>query len=368
MLKKTLKTILLPILCLAIIFTSSISALAAISSTFYTYFVGGSAQYDSFKSAINTNLANLVNTTTTTSSLDSYAEKVSTTSSFKAPNDMLGTNSSCSYTIQGICYNTIGTTTYTLISAYNNSSGNSVIFVTSDNTNYTKITVGGQTSHFGGIASSGGYTYIAATTYIIRIPDLALSSSLNSKTSLTGNNNIVYQASLASSDVTTIQLASSVTASFLAYETSTDLLWIGGFNTSSSSSFMFGFNGSTADSTTNNSTMSTYKYKMSIPSCSQGASFRDGKVVITRSYVRTPTNNSYVSELYCYSSYSTNTSTSVATLGSITKKYMLPSMAEGVYIGATYTYIVYESNSGLYVDGKLRCTHILAATTSSLYL
>jgi hypothetical protein len=128
---------------------------------------------------------------------------------------------------------------------------------------------------------------------------------------------------------------------------------------------MYGFNGSTADSTANNTTMSTYKYKMSIPTCSQGASFRDGKVIITRSYCRTPTNDLYVSEMYCYNSYSTSSTT--ATLGSVTKKYMLPSMAEGVYIGATYTYVVYESNSGEYYDGALRCTHILATPTTSLY-
>lgn len=365
--KKSLKTLFLLVLCLAIIFTSSLYVFAAISSNFYSYFVNGTTAYPNLKTLISNNYTDLQNnyTTTSTSSLDLYAEKVSSSYTFISPNDMKGTSNSCSYTIQGICYNTIGSTTYTLISAYNNAGGTSAIFATTDNTNYTKIIVSGQSTHFGGIASSGGYTYVACTDYIIRISDSTLSSYLSSSTSLTGNNNITRQTTVPSTGVTTIKLPSSVKASFLAYESSTDLLWIGTFSTTTSSSYMYGFNGSTADSTANNATISTYKYKMAIPTCSQGASFRDGKVIITRSYCRTPTNDSYVSEMYCYSSYSKSGTT--ATLGSVTKKYMLPSMAEGVYIGATYTYVVYESNSGEYYDGALRCTHILATPTTSLY-
>ncbi|OPX41921.1 hypothetical protein CLHUN_42100 [Ruminiclostridium hungatei] len=360
--KKTLKIFLPFALCLIITFTASVNTFAAISSTFYTYFIGGSTSFTDFKAAINKNLTNLKNTTTTTASLDLYAEKVSTGSSFTAPNDKKGVSESSSYTIQGICYNTIGSTTYTLISAYNNTGGDSAIFATTNGTSYTKINVSGQTGHFGGIASSGGYTYVACTSYILRISDSDLSTCLSKSTGLTGNNNITSQATL--SQISTLKLPSTVTASFLAYETTTDLLWIGGFN-ESSSAYMYSYNGAAVDSASNNSTLSSYKHRMSIPSCSQGASFRDGKVIITRSYVRTPTSNSYVSEMYCYSSYSTSGTT--ATLGSVTKKYMLPSMAEGVYLGATYTYIVYESNSSEYYDGILRCTHVLAAQTSSLY-
>lgn len=358
MLKKSTKTVLIPFLCLAIVFVSSMSTFAAISSTFYTYFVGGSTQYDALKSGIS---SSNVNVTTTTASLDSYAEKVSTAKSFVAPNDQLGTGSSCSYTIQGMCYNTINSTTYTLISAYSNSNGNSVIFMTSDNVNYTKIIVGGQTAHFGGIASTGSYTFIAGTTYVLRISDSDLISCYNAKSSLSGNNNIVYKSTLASSKVSKITLT-SITASFLTYDSTNDLLWIGEF-ASSGTPHIYGFNATTAD---RNSSLaaSSCSYSMAIPTYSQGASFRNGKAMITRSYCRAPSYSNYLSEVYCYSSYTLSSSSS---LGTISTKYMLPPMAEGIIMGASYTYILFESNSSEYYSGAaLRCNSVIAVLTSDM--
>lgn len=94
-----------------------------------------------------------------------------------------------------------------------------------------------------------------------------------------------------------------------------------------------------------------YVSQMQLPTCSQGASFRNGKLMITRSFVRNPfISNNYVSELYCYNG--SNISTTV-------KKYILPPMAEGIYIGASYTYIIYESSSTIHHDAILRCPYVL---------
>lgn len=361
--KKFVKRILVPFLCLIVLSVSSMNAFAAISSTFYSYFIGGSTQYEALKSAINS--GSYPNITTTTASLDSFAGKVSTTQSFPAPNDMLGSDSSCAYTIQGMCFNTIGSTTYTLISAYNNSGGPSAIFMTSDNVNYTKIMISGDTSHFGGIASTGSYTYIAGTTYLLRISDSDLIACYNARSNWFGTNNVVYISTLDSTKAKKISL-SSITASFLTYDTDNGLLWIGQF-AASGTPYMYGFSAATAD---NSSTLAatSCSYSMKIPTYSQGATIRNGRVMITRSNGRSPSyTTSYLSEVYCYSSYTLNATSKVATLGTIATKYMLPPMAEGIVMGTTYTYILFESNSSEYLSGSmLRCTHVLAVPISSM--
>lgn len=368
--RKNLKRILVPFLCLTMLFAASINTYAAISSTFYTYFVGGSSKYNDYKKVINSKSAGFYNNvTTTTASMDTLAGNVNTAKSFAAPNDMLGADSSCSYTIQGLCYNTISSVTYTLISAYSNTGNASCIFMSSDNTNWTKITVGSDKSHFGGIASTGSYTFIAGTNKLLRITDSALKSCYDKATSYS-NGNIKAVSTLAATNAKTITL-SGITASFLTYDTGNDLLWIGEFADPADGTktpYIYAFTPSKAESASALSSSGS-TYKSSIPWYSQGAAIRGGKLTITRSNVRTPDSINFVSELYCYDNFKPGNSYFGV---SPSRSYMLPTMAEGIYLSDSNAYIVFESNSSEYYKPKtagdfiIRCTEVIAVPASSI--
>jgi hypothetical protein len=133
----------------------------------------------------------------------------------------------------------------------------------------------------------------------------------------------------------------SYTASTMCYDAVNNYLWIAQFDeTIQGNSFArcYGVDGKTTTSPT-----LPYQFQISVPLKTQGISVRGDRMMISTSYGRTNE-----SDLY---SYRWNQSTKTPTLISTTK---LPPLSEGVVLGTTYAYIVYESVSPVYYD---TCTY-----------
>ncbi len=139
----------------------------------------------------------------------------------------------------------------------------------------------------------------------------------------------------------------SYQASTMCYDAVNNYLWIAQFdetNTSNSFARCYGVDGKTTTSPT-----LPYQFQIDVPLKTQGISVRGDRMMISTSYGRTNDSNLY--------SYTWNQSTRTKTQKS---KTTLPPMAEGVVMGTTYAYIVYESVSPKYcenLDGKGYCTY-----------
>ncbi|AEY64855.1 hypothetical protein [Clostridium sp. BNL1100] len=129
----------------------------------------------------------------------------------------------------------------------------------------------------------------------------------------------------------------SYQASTMCYDAVNNYLWIAQFdNTNQDNSFArcYAVEGKTSTSPT-----LPYQFQISVPLKTQGISVRGDRMMISSSYGRTND-----SKLY---SYTWNQSTKIPTLKSTTT---LPPLSEGVVMGTTYAYIVYESVSPVYYN------------------
>lgn len=265
------------------------------------------------------------------------------------------------YVIQDVCFDTIDNEEYALVSAYSSIGEDSSIFMTKDQKTYYQIKLKSITAHLGGIASYGNNIYVTGNdaTYssscdlIYRISDRVLLKAYQA-----AQDNKNKTATIQKSDLVAIHLGGQVKTSFLAYDSTNGFLWTGVHSSAKNTSFMYAFDEETLRSCKNNANLKgNYLYKVAIPTYTQGVAIRDDQVALTRSYSRIVTKN-FCSELWCYKKI-TYKSSHTAALKNV-KKYQLPSMAEGVFMGSNYLYIVYESNCTPYQNGILKTTHILA--------
>lgn len=208
---------------------------------------------------------------------------------------------------------------YLLISAYcEDGTHNSVIYVfkESDKSYYGTIDLSSK-AHVGGVAydcDRGGNIWVSHGNAVgcFKYSELA-----NCKGKVLN----VYYLRLASL---------SYTASTMCYDVINDRLWIAQWsetNTSKSFARCYKVNNKTSTYPT-----LPYQFQISVPLKTQGISVRGNRMMISSSYGRTND-----SKLY---SYVWNQSKKTKTL-KITKT--LPPLSEGVVMGSTYAYIVYES-------------------------
>jgi hypothetical protein len=208
---------------------------------------------------------------------------------------------------------------YMLISAYcKDKTHNSVIYVfnESDKSYYGTIKLPG-TAHVGGVAydcDTSGNIWVSDGNAVGCFKYSKLAESQGKVLSVAYNR--VVDLSYA--------------ASTLCYDAVNDFLWIAQFSeTDSSASFArcYAVNNKTTTSPT-----LPYQFQISVPLKTQGISVRGDRMMISSSYGRTND-----SKLY---SYTWNQSTKTKTLKSTTT---LPPLSEGVVMGTTYAYVVYES-------------------------
>lgn len=217
---------------------------------------------------------------------------------------------------------------YLLISAYcgdETGTHNSVIYVfnESDKSHYGTIKLPG-TAHVGGVAydcSTSGNIWVSNGNSVGCFKYSKLADCKGKVLSVTYNR----VAEL------------SYSASTMCYDAVNDYLWIAQFSeTDSEKSFARCYE-------VNNKTITSptlpYQFQISVPLKTQGISVRGNRMMISSSYGRTKD-----SQLY---SYTWDQSKKVNTLKSTTT---LPPLSEGVVMGTTYAYVVYESVSPVYYD------------------
>lgn len=134
----------------------------------------------------------------------------------------------------------------------------------------------------------------------------------------------------------------SYQASTMCYDAVNDCLWIAQHEeTDSKKSFARCYK--VTDKTTTTPKL-PYQFQISVPIKTQGISVRGDKMMISSSLGRTND-----SKLYLYTwDQSTKTKTPIDD----SKTKTLPPLSEGVVMGSTYAYIVYESVSAQYYDTK----------------
>lgn len=219
---------------------------------------------------------------------------------------------------------------YVLISAYcKDHEHNSVIYVfnESDKSYYGTIKLPNK-EHVGGVAydcSRDGNIWVSNGNAVGSFKYSELAKSKNKVFSVTFNKVIDL----------------SYPASTMCYDAVNNYLWIAQFSendTSKSFARCYAVN----NKTTNNPTL-PYQFQISVPLKTQGISVRGNRMMISSSYGRTVD-----SKLY---SYTWNQSSKTKTLKSTTT---LPPLSEGVVMGSTYAYVVYESVASEYYS---TCSH-----------
>ncbi|WP_459476480.1 hypothetical protein [Clostridium saccharoperbutylacetonicum] len=138
----------------------------------------------------------------------------------------------------------------------------------------------------------------------------------------------------------------SYQASTMCYDAVNDCLWIAQFDeTDSSNSFARCYK--VNDKTTNTPKL-PYQFQISVPLKTQGISVRGDKMMISSSYGRTKD-----SALYLYTwNQSSKQKTPIKDKNNNIKSITLPPLSEGVVMGSTYAYVVYESVSAQYYATK----------------
>lgn len=208
---------------------------------------------------------------------------------------------------------------YLLISAYcKDKTHNSVIYVfnESDKSYYGTIKLP-NSEHVGGVAydcDKSGNIWVANGKGVGCFKYSKLASCKGSVLSVTYDREVDL----------------SYSASTMCYDAVNNYLWIAQFSeTDSSASFArcYAVNNKTTSSPT-----LPYQFQISTPLKTQGISVRGNRMMISSSYGRTNDSSLY--------SYTWDQSSKTKTLKS-TKT--LPPLSEGVVMGSTYAYIVYES-------------------------
>ncbi len=247
---------------------------------------------------------------------------------------VVGTAECGTMTPQGICF----AKDYMLISAYDSSGEcNSVIYVIS-NTTYTDrqfvtsivLPING---HVGGIAFDGSYVWVSNGEAVSSISYTRLNEAVEWAAS--------YGVQSVELDFdTTVSVLT--TASFMTYYDG--LLWVGQFNLTEDDN-MYSYEISEDRKTL------TKKNRMTVPNRTQGIAFKNGYLVVSRSYSRYTTSKNYISQLRVYQpSWDSPTEAGFIYKNTAIKSITLPPMSEGIIIGSTYVYNIFESCSTTYKE------------------
>ena len=245
---------------------------------------------------------------------------------------------------QGICF----ADDYLIVSAYDSEGGcNSVLYVISNtdskNRQYLMTLVLPTTAHVGGVAFDGTYLWVSNGKNVSSIKYSTLDSTVASAVS---NN----KKSVAVKFYSTC--SAGTTASFLTY--SDGMLWIGEFkDKGDSSGKMYSYTVSSDGKTLKK------KYYITLPDRIQGACFKDGYLILSRSYNRNVSSSSYISELRIYKISEPDSNGNIKK-NSVVKTIDLPPMVEGLVAGSNYMYMLFESGATKYYkgsDGNGKCKY-----------
>ncbi len=245
---------------------------------------------------------------------------------------------------QGICF----AGDYLIISAYDSAgSCNSVLYVisntSSSNRAYMMTIVLATKAHVGGIAFDGTYLWVSNGSSVSSIKYETLDSVVTSAVA-------AKKKSVSVSFYSTCAL--SYTASFLTYDDC--MLWVGQFkDKGDSSGMMYSY------TVSSNASKLTKKYSLTLPDRTQGACFKNGYLILSRSYARKVTSSSYISQLRIYQ-YSAPASDGTIKKNDAVKVIEMPPMVEGVVAGSNYMYILFESAATKYylgTDGSGKCSY-----------
>ena len=95
----------------------------------------------------------------------------------------------------------------------------------------------------------------------------------------------------------------------------------------------------------------TKKYYMDMPDRTQGVCFKDGYMVISRSWETTTTEKDYISQLRVYKPKLSKVTNGVVSKGSLLKTITMPPMCEGLTLYGSYMYSGFESAATQYYKG-----------------
>lgn len=239
---------------------------------------------------------------------------------------------------QGICI----AKNYMLISAYDSQGTyNSVIYVLSNSNpkarKFVCTLVLPCKSHVGGMAFDGSYVWVSNDKKAASIKYTTLVSKINSAKA---------NANKSLSVAFTTNVTVKTTASFMTYYDGR--LWVGEFKDKGA-----GDGKMYAYAISSDRKKLTAKNYMTVPDRTQGACFKDGYLVLSRSYSRKPTSSTYISQVRVYKpSFSTpRASDNLIYKNDAKKVHTMPPMIEGLAVDGTYMYSIYESCSKKYYTG-----------------
>ena len=245
---------------------------------------------------------------------------------------------------QGICF----ADDYMVVSAYDSEgSCNSVLYVISNtdgkNRQYLMTLVLPTKAHVGGVAFDGTYLWVSNGKSVSSIKYSTLDSTVASAVS-------AKKKSVSVKFHSTCSL--STTASFLTYNDG--MLWVGEFKEKGDDSGkMYSY------TISSDAKKLTQKYYITLPDRIQGACFKDGYLILSRSYSRNVSGSTYISQLRIYK-VSEPSSNGNIKKNSVVKTITLPPMVEGIVAGSSYMYLLFESAATKYykgTDGKGKCEY-----------
>jgi hypothetical protein len=279
-----------------------------------------------------------------------YTAKYSTAIPGLAHTDVNG--SDCTSMVpQGLCF----ANDYMIISAYDSSSTyKSVLYILSnanpENRKLLMTVVLPSSAHVGGVAFDGTYVWVSNGSNISSIKYSTLVSTVDQAVANGKNSvSISYHSTCAT----------KTTASFITY--GEGMIWVGlHTDKDDTSGRMYSYVVS-ADGKSISS-----KYYFTLPDRIQGACFKDGYLILSRSLARKTSSSSYISQLRVYK-YSQPDSNGNLAKNSVVKVITLPPMVEGVAACGSYMYALFESAATKYykgTDGNGTCAYPVDRVTA----
>ncbi|HEX9059931.1 MAG TPA: hypothetical protein VF941_07110, partial [Clostridia bacterium] len=214
-------------------------------------------------------------------------------------------------TPQGMCF----AKDYMLITAYDSDNKyRSVIYVMKNDSSHSYITtlVLNSRSHVGGIAYGGGYVWVSHGTQVEAISYQDIVNAVNKRKDSLSIKSYAYCNTL--SQTSTLTYAGGK-------------LWVGTYNEKSNGK-LYGY---TVTDNTYTVTLTKSVGPITLPPKTQGIAIRDNKIFINTSFGRQNNSTLYIKN------FTRNK------IGSLLKSITLPPMAEGICVGSTYTYLLFES-------------------------
>lgn len=246
---------------------------------------------------------------------------------------------------QAICH----AGSYLLISAYDKKGvDKSVIYVVSKSSkSYITTIVLPSKAKVQGMAYDGKNVWISKGASVAHFPYKVVTDAVNSGSAY---------VSLAS--YSGVQKMNG-TASFMGYYNG--ILWVGTFSATKSTT-MYGY--AIANKETFPSLTQTYT--MSVPSRTQGITFKaDGALILSQSYRAKSSQSGYVSRLRTYyPSYNSPSSKGGIKKNAVVKKTKMPPKMEGVAVYGSYTYTLFASTR--YSGCKYPVDRVIAMKTNKL--